>query len=238
MAQASVSKTLSPSMLEAYVHSLLVPFLKASGFIAFAPIVNDFRIPVVVRTLLAFSFAMVLVNSSTPEVDITLLDFIAVVSSGCLLGVLCRLPLFFIHIAASAFGQSFSLSQYLNTGQDMTSGVVGEIYKWGICGVLASTGALWIAAEGLLIEISVNAETFFEVADWLLEVSLQVIAPFLFFSVIFNLLSGFINRAMPQLMVMLVFAPLSVLLAMMFNVVFFETIVTIWLSELSGLFGL
>ncbi|MEY8880166.1 flagellar biosynthetic protein FliR [Donghicola sp. XS_ASV15] len=224
-------------MLEAYVHSLLVPFLKASGFIAFAPIVNDIKMPVVVKTLLAFAFAMVLVNSTVTEKDIRLLDYIGLVSSGCLLGIICRLPLFFLHIAVSAFGQSFSLSQYLNTGQDTVSGVVGEIYKWGVCGVLASTGALWVAAEGLLIDISVNVETFFEVADWFLEVSLQVIAPFLFFSVIFNLLSGFINRAMPQLMVMLVYAPLSVLLAMIFNVVFFQSIVTIWLSELIRTIG-
>ncbi|NVO25973.1 flagellar biosynthetic protein FliR [Donghicola sp. C2-DW-16] len=223
-------------MPELQLATFFAIFLKAGGFIVFAPIVNELKVPVMVKTLLALCYAIILYPETPDLIELDLLEVIKGVTFGCLLGLCARLPIFILHMAISAFGQSYNLSQYLNTSQDIAAGVLGEIYKWCVCGVLASSGAIWVGLVGLQMSPNTDLKSIFDFIDWLTEVSLQVVAPFLLFSVIFNLISGFVNRAMPQLMVMLVFAPLSVFLAVLFNMEFLKPIVVVWVDGLLKLF--
>lgn len=224
-------------MDSAILHGLLISFLKSSGFVAFAPIVNDFKVSMTSKLVLSLGLMLAIwpnfSGSGQPSIMGTLLQ----VASGCCLGIYCRLPFLLLHVSTSAFGQSFSLSQYLNTSHETSAGVVSEIYKWGVAITLLSFGAIWVAAEGLSITLTLDLGLLVSLLDWLTQVSLQVFAPFLAFSVMFNLLSGFVNRAMPQLMVMLVFAPLVIGFAFLFMLRFSDQIISVLLGQIALFYG-
>lgn len=224
-------------MDNAVLQALLVSFLKSSGFVAFAPVVNDFRVSVTSKLVLSLGLTLAIwplfSGAGQPSIVGTLLQ----VASGCFLGLYCRLPFLLLHVSTSAFGQSFSLAQYLNTSHETSAGVVSELYKWGMSITLLSFGALWVAAEGLSIDLTPDIALLVSLLDWLTQVSLQVFAPFLAFSVMFNLLSGFVNRAMPQLMVMLVFAPLVIGFAFLFMLRFSDQVIDTWLGQIALFYG-
>lgn len=224
-------------MDNAILFAFLGAFLKSSGFVAFAPIVNDFRVSITTKLVLSLGLMLAIWPNFSGSAQPSLFGTLIQTAMGCCLGLYCRLPFLLLHLATSAFGQSFSLSQYLNTSHETSAGVVAELYKWGVSLTMLSFGAVWVAAEGLTIPLALDVAVFVSLLDLLTQVALQVFAPFLVFSVMFNLLSGFVNRAMPQLMVMLVFAPLVIGFALLFMMRFSDQIIATWLTQVSSIYG-
>lgn len=202
--------------------------VQSSAFVVSAPVMGDVRIPALVKLIFTVVFAISAMPGAPLSEDLNVISSFEYAASGCFLGISFRVPFFIFHMAVAAFAQSYGISQYINTSQDTASGTIGDLFKWVGGAFIISANGLWVVVEGMILDISFAIEFFINLLGWLSRVSFQIVAPFIFFGLMFNVVCGFVNRAMPQLMVMLIFSPLSVFLAILFILLHFDTVIGQW----------
>ncbi|WP_439148648.1 flagellar biosynthetic protein FliR [Sulfitobacter sp.] len=199
-------------------------FLRIGAFVSIMPAFGESVIPT--RVKLAIAFAFTLIVSPAIEVPsyatILLGDLIWLIFSetinGLLLGIGLRLFILALQTTGSIAAQSTSLSQILGGAAVEPIPAMAYILVFAAL-ALAVTAGLHIKAAALLIY---SYDTLpigqfpnpSDLSEWglaqtshAMSLAFTLAAPFVILSLLYNLALGAINKAMPQLMVAFVGAP-------------------------------
>ncbi|MEL6839620.1 MAG: flagellar biosynthetic protein FliR [Pseudomonadota bacterium] len=203
-----------------------VVFVRVSAVMAVLPAFGDQPVPMRVRLVLALMFTFVVAPAVAPTIGAmpdNLLLSAALLGpealAGLFFGIFLRFFILALQIAGSIAAQSTSLSQIFGgtTGVDPQPAIGHVLVVAGTA--LAALSGLHVQAASYIIEsytivpygVGLRPDAVLQVG--IAEVTrtfgtgFTLAAPFLIASLIYNVILGVINRAMPQLMVSFVGAP-------------------------------
>lgn len=202
----------------------LLVFLRVGAFASFMPGFGEQSVPVRVKLMAALCLTAVTFAAlpeppqppATPEVFVLYLGTETV--SGLALGIGLRLFVLGLQTTGSMIAQATSLSQILGPLVIEPMPAIGNILVIGGLALAMVLGLHVHAVLYLLISYEAMAPGQWPAAADLSEWGLALVtrsfrlayslaAPFIIISLIYNLTLGVINRAMPQLMVAFVGAP-------------------------------
>lgn len=196
-------------------------FLRVGGVMALLPAFGETTIPARIRLSLTFAFAAIVLPAVfmriTPANPI--LAVATEVAVGLMLGAGLRLFIFALQTAGTIAAQATSLAQlFAGSGAEPQPAIANVLTVAGLA--LAMSTGLHVRAASLLI---LSYDLFppgqmpdaADAAAWGLAqtghsfaLAFSLAAPFVLASAVYQLALGVINRAMPQLMVSFVGAPL------------------------------
>lgn len=209
-----------------YVVPIIAVFTRLSVFVYLLPGIGETVIPQRIRLITALMITWMLVPLITPGIDFPSLT----VASGTLLiakeafygfifGFAFRLMIFGLQILGNIMSQALSISQVLGEGIATEPNTTISTLLMMAGATLLVTMNLHVEAVGVFYR---SYETFplgsfpdvENVAHWMLIKCMEVFAfgvtlalPFIILNFVYNLMLGFLNRAMPQLMVSFVGMP-------------------------------
>ncbi|MGB7319145.1 MAG: flagellar biosynthetic protein FliR [Planktotalea sp.] len=215
---------LEPALWQPLALGFLIVLFRVAALVALLPAIGEASIPARVKLAVSICLALVLFPI-VPQVGPTELRgtqiFILIASEigiGLWFGILLRAFVFCLQTAGSIAAQSTSLSQILGTAGVEPMPAMGHVITMAGF-TLALTLGLHVSAAGYLIEsyvlfpigqlplMSDMAESVVKQIAWGFRLAFTLAAPFFILSLLYNLTLGVINRAMPQLMVAFVGAP-------------------------------
>ena len=171
---------------------------------------------------------------------------------GFLLGFGLRLMVFALQISGAIISQSLSLTQVFGGGMSSEPNTsVGTILMIGGVTLLVTLD-FHTRAIGLLIGTyesfplmppnQITTPDIEKITYWVAQKSMTVFhfavalaLPFLVLNFIYNLILGFVNKAMPQLMVSFVGMPFITGVGILLLALSIATILTVWLEAYNGL---
>ncbi|MEP2717380.1 flagellar biosynthetic protein FliR [Pseudophaeobacter sp.] len=241
------------ALLGASFWHFAIIFLRVGAMTSVLPAFGEQYVPMQVKLGIAVAFTFVVAPAmplfTEPE---TPLHFASLAASeaviGLALGMGVRLFVMGLQIAGTIAAQSTSLSQVLgNIGADALPAIGGVLLVSGLA--LAVMMGLHVRVAELLIysyqifplgeypaaagfsEWGVYriAQTFY--------MGFTLAAPFLITALIYNLALGVINRAMPQLMVIFIGAPVITLGGLFILMVASPMILDVWMREMMTFFA-
>lgn len=204
----------------------LAVFVRIAAMLAVLPAFGNQMIPVRVRLILAVMFTLIVapaVAAGIGEPPGALLQATALLApevlTGLFFGIMLRFFVFALQIAGSIAAQSTSLAQIFggSAGVDPQPAIAHTLVVAGAA--LAALSGLHVQAASYMIQsyvlvpfglalggAVVGTAGLAELAR-AFGLGFTLAAPFLIASLIYNVVLGVINRAMPQLMVSFVGAP-------------------------------
>jgi flagellar biosynthesis protein FliR len=218
----SISSELQVVLSAGLWHGAMV-FLRVSALVSLLPAFGDRSVPTRVKLGLSIAFTMIVAPAipviSAPEGVYLLAGFaVSEVGIGLALGFGIRMFILVLQTAGSIAAQSTSLSQILGgAGVEPVPAmgfvlVVGGLALAVMAGLHMRAAAFLIASYDLLPFSTIPDGR--QMSQWGLRqisqgfsLAFLMAAPFVIASVIYNLTLGVINRAMPQLLVAFVGAP-------------------------------
>jgi flagellar biosynthetic protein FliR len=225
-------------------------FLRVSSALFVLPVLGETMVPNRVRLAVAFAFSLVVYPAVLPMFDFGEPDRTYLASgfgeilTGLLIGLMLRLHVMAIQIAASIAAQTTSLSQLLgDTSIDPQPAMGLVLYLAALAlavelGLHVQFARMFIFSYntipfGQLVSADV-AGTVRDAVSVAFRFGLALAAPFVAVSLLYNLALGVINRAMPQLMVAFVGAPAITFGALLLLALTAPYILTVWVSELQN----
>ncbi len=234
-------------------YPVLVVFSRAMAMLLMFPGLGDRVVPMRLRALLAFSLSVsavflfdISVEPASPA-DAFRIPLIEVLF-GLLTGFVFRLAIYALEIAGSIAANSTALSQLAGGNAEEPAPAIGQI--------LSMAGMYLLAASGILVRFTEFLQASFELfpvggeigfgvpvqgivllVSKAFSLAVAFAAPFLVISLIYNLSLGVLNRAMPQMMVALVGAPLISLLALYLLFLTAPYLLAAWQGALNALWG-
>lgn len=219
----SVLEPLHALISDGFWHGFIV-FLRVGAVVSLMPAFGEAIIPTRIKTIIALSFTLIVapavsVASSPNDLGTYVSHAFAETFNGLLLGIGLRLFILALQTAGSIAAQSTSLSQILGGAASEPVPAMGYILVFAAFALAVTTGLHVRAAQLMIFSYQMlPIGTFPNAADlstWgVRQVSLAfslaftLSAPFVVLSLLYNLALGVINKAMPQLMVAFVGAPL------------------------------
>lgn len=161
---------------------------------------------------------------------------------GVALGMVVRFFLIGLQVAGSIAAQSTSLAQVFGGQSVEPLPAVGHLLTFAGLALLMSNGFAIrligtfaesykiVPFEGLFASSGL-ADWGLSLVVWIFETGFVLAAPFLLTSVLYNLTLGFINKAMPQMMVMFVGAPLITFLSLIILAVSVPMLLSVWQNQ-------
>ncbi len=211
---------------EPILMSMALVFVRVSAMVSILPGFGEQTIPVRVKLGVALSFTILvwpLVSLPEDIMGLNGYEILPLIVSetivGLALGLSVRLILIALQFAGSIASQSTSLAQMMGAGAtpDPMPAIGNILVMSGL--VLAFSLGLHIKAINAVV-LSYQTlpagqlPTGSDIADWgiakasaVAGIAFTLSAPFVIASFAYNLMLGFINRAMPQLMVAFIGAP-------------------------------
>jgi len=225
-----------------------VVFLRVAATVALLPGFGEQSVPMRIKLVIALAFTLIVAPAVAPLAPEFSFDFLATVAltetvAGTLLGLGIRLFILALQTAGAIAAQSTSLSQILGGAAIEPLPAMGYVLTVGAI-ALAVMAGLHVKAAQLLIHSYVLLPLGFfspgsDVADWGLgqvarafELAFVLAAPFVLMSVLYNLALGVINKAMPQLMVAFVGAPVITLGGLFLLFLAAPIMLSVWLDAL------
>ena len=196
----------------------LLTFLRVGAAMALLPAFGEQTIPARVRLAAALALTLILAPSLPAPPPPGLAPAGAEVVAGLVLGAGLRLLVHALQIAGTIAGQSASLAQlFSGAGAEPQPAVANLLVLAGLALALAAGLHLRLVAFFLLswdLLPPGRLPAAADVATWGLArvahafaLGFSLALPFVIAATLYNLATGFINRAMPQLMVAMVGAP-------------------------------
>lgn len=220
MTEAATLLALSEQMLW---HGFAV-FLRVGAFVGLMPGFGDTTVPTRIKLALALVFTLPVAAAIPPFLPGAELSRLAVLIAtetiaGALLGLSLRMFVFALQTAGAIAAQATSLAQvFAAAGGDPQPAmshllVISGLALAMLTGLHVKAASLMILSYEMFPPGAFPAATL--VATWgtgmvsrAFALAFTLAAPFVIVSVLYNLTLGAINRAMPQLMVIFVGAPL------------------------------
>lgn len=230
----------------------LVVFFRVAAALAALPGLGEQVISVRVRLVLALMLTMIVTPGVAPGIDLPApalnIFFLALATetlTGLFLGIMLRLFIIAIQTAGAMAAQSTSLSQLLGASGLDPLPAIGHILTTAALALLMATGFHVKAAGFLVLSYELLPALHFpnpaDVADagrhrvgQSFALAFSLAAPFVLMSVIYNLTLGVINKAMPQLMVAFVGAPVITFGAIALLLVSAPVLLSAWLQAFDG----
>ncbi len=225
-----------------------IVFLRVAAMLASLPGLGEQSVPVRVRLVLSILLATIVLPVAAekiPAIEPNLGNVMRVILtesiSGLILGLWLRLLMHALQTAGSIAAQSTSLAQLLgNSGADPMP-AIGHILTVSALALLMATGFHVKAASFLILSYDLLPPLTFPDAGLIgqtgrrqvgesFALAFTLAAPFVILSALYNLTLGFINKAMPQLMVAFVGAPVITLGAMAMLILTAPVMLSVWLS--------
>lgn len=165
--------------------------------------------------------------------------------AGLFLGVMLRLFVFALQTAGTIAAQATSLSQLLGTAAADPMPALGHVLSVAALALLMATG-FHVKAAGYLIlsydilpplalpDLAVLAQVTRAEVSGAFALAFSLAAPFVILSALYNLTLGFINKAMPQLMVAFVGAPVITFGAVALMALVAPTLLAVWLAQVDN----
>lgn len=221
-------------------------FLRIGAMASLLPAFGEQSIPMRIKLAIAIALTLVVAPAVTPiDPALGLAGFVWITVtetlSGLLLGIGMRLFVFALQTAGSMAAQSMSLSQLF--GQAGTDPMPAMSHVLTLAGL---TLAVTVGLHVRVAELAIHSYEIFpmgrlplaaDLGKWgvtrvaeTFALAFRLAAPFLIVSTLYNLALGVINRAMPQLMVAFVGAPLITAGGLGLLLVVSGSLLSLWLE--------
>ncbi|WP_204112700.1 flagellar biosynthetic protein FliR [Shimia biformata] len=225
-------------------------FLRVGAVVMLFPGFGEQVVPVRFRLSIAVAFTLVVLPVVAERHDLSEIPTLQLVATetftGLLFGAGLRLMAIALQAAGAIAAQASSLSQLLGGAATEPMPAVGHVFFWGGLALAFATGLHVKAAQYMVLTYDLIAPGAFPsgemVSSWGLQqvsasfsLAFRLAAPFVLASAVYYLALGAINRAMPQLMVAFVGAPLITGGALVILCFVTPAILTLWLGALDGL---
>lgn len=236
--------------------AVLIPmamvFLRVGAFMALVPGFGERTVPARIRLGVAFAFTCIVapaVSDKLPDAPTGFVAFALLIAPetlmGLALGVVVRSALLVIEMAGSWAAQSSSLSQMFGASGEPMPAMSHLFVSAGLA--LAMIGGLHVrVASALILSYDALPAGQFPSAvlmeSWgtahlssAFALAFSLSAPFVIAALIYNIALGFINRAMPALMVSFIGAPALTAGALAMLVVAAPIMLALWWSAFTAL---
>lgn len=226
-------------------------FLRVGAAVFLMPGFGEQSVPQRVRLVVALALSAIVTPAAAPLLqDLPSIPLAAAIEvvAGLMLGIGMRLFILALQMAASIVAQTTSLSQMFGGATPEPQPAIGNLLTMaGIA--LALRAGLHVKAVSLLILSYTflpagHLPTPSDVADWgkgqvvqATVLSFSLAAPFVIASVIYNLALGVINRAMPQMPVSMVGAPVLTAGALVLMAMMVPLLLTVWMEGFDAFLG-
>ncbi len=225
--------------------SAVLVFLRVGAAMALMPAFGEQAVPQRVRLVLTVAFTCIVGPAVAPgmgAVDGYLRSGVTEVLVGLAIGISMRLFIISLQIAAAIIAQSTSLSQMFGGATPEPQPAIGNLLTMASLALAVLAGLHVKAASLLIYTYSVfpvgQIPDTADMADWGLHrvveafmLAFSLAAPFVIGSVLYNVALGIINKAMPQLSVMMVGAPLLTAASLALMVVVVPLMLVVWLGH-------
>lgn len=220
-------------------------FLRMSAFFSVMPGFGERTVPVRIKLGLGLAMTMVVLPAVAPTDAMSQpikLIFTEIVT-GLILGISIRLFILALQTAGSIAAQATSLSQLLGGSGAEPMPAMGHVLVIAGVALAVMTGLHIKAAQFFVLSYELVPAGQFPAAELFSQwgvhrvarafaLAFGLAAPFVILSVIYNLALGAINRAMPQLMVAFVGAPLITLGGLVLLFLAAPLMLTAWLEAM------
>lgn len=218
--------------------------LRVGAFVSVMPGFGERSVSVRIKVLIVISFSIIAaLSTSAIDLPTTLAGWVAIALTetlvGLVLGLMLRLFVLALQTAGSIAAQSTSLAQVLGGAAAEPVPAMGYVLVVGGL-ALALMAGLHVKALNLIV---LSYDLFPSgiwpspalIADWgisrvaeAFSLAFVLAIPFVGASLVYNLILGVINRAMPQLMVAFIGAPLITWGGLFLLFLVTPTILTVW----------
>lgn len=241
------------ALLQGWLWAGFLVFLRVGAVIGLAPAFGEMAVPVRVRLAVAAAFTVVVLPAVAGSLPPRPGSFVAAVGpaaaevlTGLFFGILVRFFVFALQTAGTIAAQSTSLAQLFGAGASVEPApavghllVIGGLALAALLGLhvrlaaylmesYALVAAGRLPAPGTMIEAGLAqlARTF--------AMAFTLAAPFVIAALLYNLLLGVINRAMPQLMVTFIGAPALTAGGLVLILLAMPAMLAVWSDALAG----
>ena len=205
--------------------AVFLVFLRMGALVSVMPAFGTSAVPMRIKLGVALALTAIVTPAvyippefSQYSLDTLVLAALTETVNGLLLGIGLRLILIALQTAGSMAAQATSLAQILGAAGVDPMPAMGQVLVVGAYALAMILGLHVRVAEMLILSYSVLPMGQFpdpsSVSEWgvsqvakAFAMGFTLAAPFIIVSVLYNLTLGIINRAMPQLMVVFVGAP-------------------------------
>ena len=236
------------ALLEGSLWLGFLVFLRVAATVSLLPAFGESSVPIRIKLVLSLAFTAIVAPAIDVDVPVQTVGTIALLVltetvSGVLIGLGLRLFILALQTAGSIAAQSTSLSQILGGAAIEPLPAMGYILTVGALALAALSGLHIKAAQLMILSYDLLPIGLFaggsDVARWgiaqisrAFSLAFVLAAPFVLMSVIYNLTLGVINKAMPQLMVAFVGAPVITLGGLFILFLAAPIMLSVWLSAL------
>lgn len=230
----------------------LVVFLRVAATLFALPGLGEQMISVRVRLVIGLGLTAIVAPAVVPGLDLPdpglaslLHALVTETVSGLFLGLMLRMFIIAIQTAGAIAAQSTSLSQIFGSAGLDPLPAIGHILTTAALALIMATGFHVKAAAYLVLSYELIPVMQFPNPSDIAEagrhqvaqsfaLGFSLAAPFVILSVLYNLTLGVINKAMPQLMVAFVGAPVITLGSIVLMLVSAPIMLTVWLQAFEG----
>lgn len=230
---------------EDWFRTATLVFLRVGAVLALMPAFGEQTVPQRIRLILSLAFTAIVAPAVFGAVQATqgwIAPAAIEILVGLAIGIGLRLFILALQMAAAIIAQVTSLSQLFGGATPDPQPAIGNLLT--VAGLaLAVLSGLHVKAASLFIMSYQILPTgrlpnSADMADWgLLQITNALVlafslaAPFVIGSVIYNVALGVINKAMPQLAVSLVGAPLLTFAALFLMALVVPLVLAVWLGS-------
>ncbi|MCR9146846.1 MAG: flagellar biosynthetic protein FliR [Rhodobacteraceae bacterium] len=229
-----------------------IVFLRTGPVMALFPGFGESSVPVRIKLMLAIMFTVVIAPVLAPQLADVVANppatgwlVLSETAVGVLIGIGIRLFLLALQTAGAIAAQATSLSQILGAAGVTPLPAMGHLLVVGglalamMLGLHVRVAGMMVLTYGLF-PVAMLPEAS-NVADWGIRqvsaafaLAFTLAAPFVIVSVIYNVALGVINRAMPQMMVVFVGAPVITGMGLVMLFLLAPTMLELWIKALEA----
>ncbi|MGH1423100.1 MAG: flagellar biosynthetic protein FliR [Pseudooceanicola sp.] len=230
----------------------ILVFLRVAPVMSLIPGFSEQSVPMRVRLGIALAMTMIvapvlpsLAPNTAFSLPVALRFMVTETLSGLVLGLGLRMFILALQTAGSMAAQATSLSQILGGAGAEPLPAFGHILVMGGLAFAMMMGLHLRAAEYLIASYDVLPAGRFplasDLAEWgvaqvaaMFALAFRIAMPFIIVSVLYNLTLGVVNRAMPQLMVAFVGAPVITAGGLVLLALLSPMMIALWFEALAG----
>lgn len=239
--------TLAAEEVSGAMRPAVLTFLRVGAAIAVLPAFGEQSVPPRIRLALALAFTAVVAPSVAERhpPDGLVLAGLAEVAAGLLAGLSLRFLVFALQTAAAIAAQSVSLSQLFAPAGAEPQPALGHLLVLAGLTLALQAGLHVQLARFLILSYEVlpagSLPSGQTVARWGVEeaghaisLAFSLAAPFVIAAMLWNIALGVVNRAMPQLMVAFIGAPLLAWGGLVIAALAAPLMLSVWLDALGS----
>ncbi len=235
-------------LTQGWLWAAALVFLRVGAAMALMPAFGDQVVPQRVRLVLALAFTAIVLPAVAGQMqDLPSVPLAAgeEVLAGLTLGIGLRLFVLALQTAGSIVAQTTSLSQLFAGATPEPQPAIGNLLTMASLALAVQAGLHVRAAILFVMSYQIlpagRLPAAADLAEWGLQrivaatvLALGLAAPFVIGSVVYNVALGVINRAMPQMPVSMVGAPVLTLGALVLMALASPLILVIWLEAFTA----